>query len=1319
VVAAAAARTRKNDEVAAGAAPVLRSAAQRQHHQPPKQDSNNDKKKETNRTHADILWSYVFNLERARRENKNSTNNRNDLLKPARALAFWLEREAVAAGGKPTRQITTTTTTTTTISASTASSTNSTILFQEEEEPLQRASVQAIRAAASVNDYRLILQLMESVRNYCASRAVASSNVIDKTAVRLDPRILGEAVAALGQKTTVRPGRITKLWNEWTGATADNTTTNSTNGSATIAATAVVTPREGNAYLQALIAKGRLRGALEQYHKWKDDFDNNNNRDSTSNNILTDAYTCSLLINALTESIADDDGAKKQTAKSFSSPLVLQYSELLTPWISPVCWQWNEAVRLLDRSVSVLSNDDDNDNKDWNNAVWTALLQLNRRATQVFSRRLYDGSEHAVQVLELLQARHIPPDRVTSALLLSSLTDWELAVSLLRQSQQPQNSSSDGGWWSMASPPNEYQYSAVMAVCARGGQSNITLQLLQELDETDSSSLSSLSVNTYMYNSVLQALTVTAPRSLRPGRKAATQATRRRAQERIRLALDLLQNHLMSPPPSSSCCQPDATTYNTMLAVVVSVHPLLKEPDWDELALQFPDLFRLTGDNDDLYQKSVAPSQRESLVLNLLQDMRGKSIPCNVLTYKHAIQAIGGGSRNNGRKTHTLLGILERGLDELQKKQERVQLYSEALSMRADVGDFSGVAQILKFMMDHGGKVNNEVFIHIITSLANGNFTSSLPALLQRTISSNDEAQKVAASYGVNLAKLALGPVDASILSAAISCCLQARDFESARAVLTQMREMDLRPSQESLQEIVSAYARIALEQDASRYNDQRFPAGDSAPRSLGNKQAKSAYAILASIEEPPASLVSLVSRACSSAGLFREAHRLVRLLHRRVLSARFSPDASTDHRTNVSRRTNENECEKILPALHRSLLKHCAYQGNITNALRLCEDIQYLSLKVATADSNNEVPSLLQSDGGHSTLAFDYDTYAVLEPEGGLGMKAIDWKSLLTAASKSGHWRVCLTTLQFLRPYLENTHPSLAIDEEHRLHLDQEYSRLESAMNTAVKCLAVRSQYAWIVRAIDDWIEWCGRRPPRVSVLSAIRILASRGRGDEVNTLLSRCTALSCSNTKGDMESYESMLHVGAITALYNNGLYDEADEAFVAAITKHVLPFNLELKTYGSESRVTLDLHGLNLAVAHSAVRIALQQEALSAEGDSSGNDMVIVTGRGLNSALRMRPVLRPEVQHMLVEEFYPPLSTMSVPNNMGAILVTSEDIAEWVSHQRQQKGIRMLLIAAMLKDFAGPGGRLQNALAQAAMSTTLLVERTNIGITNTADG
>ena len=776
---------------------------------------------------------------------------------------------------------------------------------------------------------------------------------------------------------------------------------------------------------------------------------------------------------------------------------------------------------------------------------------------------------------------------------------------------------------------------------------------------------------------------------VRPGRKA-KRATRERARERLETALELLQKMQDREIP------PDSTTYNTLLTVIVGVRSLLSEADWQELATKFPDLFRTAVITDGVVSS-------ESLVLTLLEEMKSKSIACDSLTYKHAIQAVGG---EHGATS--VLRVLKRGLNDLKKKNDHANaLYNAGLSTQAQAGDFAGVAQILSSMIENGAKVNAETTVHIITALGTGNMTGSIPAFLQRKIPDNDAALLVAASHGVDLRKIAAAtPADATLLSAAVSCCLRASDFESARELLTQMRDSGLRPSQNSLQEIVLAYARIALEYE-SKSNEK----GKEHERT-GNARAKSAYAILASIEDPPASLVSVVSRACCSAGMFREAHKLLRSLHRRVLAARFSRTTtypSSSHREGRPARWDENE--RVLPALHRSLLKHCAEQGNVTNALRLCEDIQYLSVQLSTTtNKESEAPSLLKSDGTVSPLAFDFRNYAAVEPEDGFGMKASEWKYLLIAAASSGHWRVCLTTLQFLRPYLEATQLSLAAadDKDHRLRLNQEYSRLESALNTAVECLAVRSQYAWVVRAIEDWIEWSGRRPPRVSVLAAIRVLASRHIGEEVNALLARCTALPSSKTKGDNEAYEPMLYVGAITALYNAGLYDQADDAFVAAITQRALPFNLERKAYGPEQRITLDLHGMNLAVAHSAVRIALQKEAASTAWDNESqlwdDGMVIVTGRGLNSALRMRPVLRPEIQRFLQEEFYPPLSTSSVPGNMGAIRVASEDISEWVSHQRQEKGARMLMIASMLKNVASPGSRLRSSLARVAVSKSL---------------
>eukprot|EP00797_Seminavis_robusta_P017554 Sro261_g101830.2 (586) ;mRNA; f:63802-65559 len=557
-------------------------------------------------------------------------------------------------------------------------------------------------------------------------------------------------------------------------------------------------------------------------------------------------------------------------------------------------------------------------------------------------------------------------------------------------------------------------------------------------------------------------------------------------------------------------------------------------------------------------------------------------------------------------------------------------------------------------------------------------------------------------------------PDSEALCSSAISSCLVANDIENARAVLALIREKGLKPSQLSLQEIARTYARLAVntasdearkdeETDKQHRTDEEV-SNDGG--SLALIRAKNAYNIaVKTLSDPPASLLSTIARTCATLGLWTEASTVVKLLHNRIKETAQENMGSAD------------AARAVLPALHRALLRASSIQGNVTAALSFVDSIQRLSKHMASSvesENDKEELFLYQASGSNddnkselrqgltSTLARDNAMETV-------GMSAEDWKLLLIAASKSGHWRVCLSTLQFLRPFLEETHPSsLGSTVEER---SRRYGHLAPALTVALKCLEKRSQYAWAVRAIDDWIEWCGRRPPKEAVLAAIRILSKRSRGSEVSSLLARCTVgdgaglLSYSN---DDSSYGLALHVGAITALYKEGIYDDADDVFIAAVRGNFLPFDLYSEDLDDgRSRMMLDLHGMNVPVAHSAVRVALQQEVEVAswtdQMNATGNvgtvwddDMIIVTGRGRNSALRMRPVLRPEVQRMLVEEFYPPLSTASIPGNMGALRVPAVDIKNWLFHQRQQKGSRMLAVASVLRNVSSID-RLRQSIAR----------------------
>jgi hypothetical protein len=197
--------------------------------------------------------------------------------------------------------------------------------------------------------------------------------------------------------------------------------------------------------------------------------------------------------------------------------------------------------------------------------------------------------------------------------------------------------------------------------------------------------------------------------------------------------------------------------------------------------------------------------------------------------------------------------------------------------------------------------------------------------------------------------------------------------------------------------------------------------------------------------------------------------------------------------------------------------------------------------------------------------------------------------------------------------------------------------------------------------------------------------VLSKKGRVEEIRNLIEICLRkdLSSSVTKNSNLLYEEMLYVGAVTALHNSGQYDDADEFFMSGIQDQFLPFNF----FRENGQFVLDLHGLNVALAHSVVRIALRQQIATQaeEGASSQCNMMIITGKGRNSEFRLRPILRPEVQRMLLEEFYPPLNTMSVPGNIGALTILAQDIEAWQEQQQQQKGIRMLKLASVLRNLS----------------------------------
>jgi len=188
---------------------------------------------------------------------------------------------------------------------------------------------------------------------------------------------------------------------------------------------------------------------------------------------------------------------------------------------------------------------------------------------------------------------------------------------------------------------------------------------------------------------------------------------------------------------------------------------------------------------------------------------------------------------------------------------------------------------------------------------------------------------------------------------------------------------------------------------------------------------------------------------------------------------------------------------------------------------------------------------------------------------------------------------------------------------------LNREYDKLSRALTAAVLALEIQGQYAWAIRAIDDWIEWSGRRPAKEAIFSACLILAARGIGSKVVALVNKVINIPGRRRRNKIltydTSFEMALYTEAITSLHNRGLYESADELYVNAISKGFLPFSIMELSPISEFKV--DPHGMNRAIAHSTVRVSLQHFVQSKNKGKLERDVLIVTGKGSNSQKHLR--------------------------------------------------------------------------------------------------
>eukprot|EP00557_Chaetoceros_sp_GSL56_P013304 CAMPEP_0176477508 /NCGR_PEP_ID=MMETSP0200_2-20121128/661_1 /TAXON_ID=947934 /ORGANISM="Chaetoceros sp., Strain GSL56" /LENGTH=1340 /DNA_ID=CAMNT_0017873325 /DNA_START=343 /DNA_END=4365 /DNA_ORIENTATION=+ len=1170
-------------------------------------------------------------------------------------------------------------------------------VMMELRNSINHALIQALRACSDHGDYIMISKLVQGAISY--SEVVARVLLTDgdgKDGHRqnvsrekrrymtrlLEARFFGEAIFEMG-RTKAGNSKLNKLWLtfmdvsrslcEWEWELElDENEGNSSFDSVCILASKP-SAFELNAMISALGSRGKVRAALNLYHEIQNDV-----RAGRKTFVEYDEYTASALLNVLAESIESDHYSSESpvgnSAVGGSSP----------------CWQWNEALSILD---------DFEKNGKINNHVYCAALQVNEQAmiSYRFPGNKHPGSKYSMSILERMKANGISPDVITCSYVLSTFDkgkQWKASLALLQAMEKLEQENESSGaqkmeW--MLPAPNVYSYASVISCCARAGQYNETISLLDRIRTRTTDVNSILRPNIWMYNSAL-ASCVPSPKNNYKTNKC-----------KIEIASQILQR-MEEDCRSGFDCMPDIVTYNTLLSVIRGIsQDNVKNNSFNDF------IVIKNADTDSEYG-------HEHLVMDIMDTMAMKNIPKDPGTYHNAIISCELHPKSALNILDRALAdsqMLERGKDDGWGSLDRVRLYmiNSALSVCSANGNMSLVSKIFGYIKTFNLKADSDSMMSVVKCLpAGGNSDDSMMVLNAMKGDGAANSQCIE-KYGIDVIGSGITTsspiIEERHYSAAIAGCLRYGRLFAALKILNAMKLHDLRPNSTSLQGIILAYCKLATDEATLEFREARKQYAKSKTRgpafsadhTTSRTRANAALAMMRSLQDAPVKLKCVVASACAATGMWYEARDILWNLH---ISA-----VREKKRENSIKVIDQDQGSALaeLPRLHRSLLKLCARSGNVTAALSFVDTIQDLKSKLENGSSMHidDLPNRSALFNETNTFATMGSTVPLVSPlQHGIGMTGEDWKLLIIAASKSAHWKVCVGTLAFLQPYVEATHPKHASRERGKssmTRLNKEYDKLSRALTAAVLAFEIRSQYAWALRSIYDWIEWSGRRPPREAIFAACRILATRGISSEITSLVTKVIQMkdfskNLSNVLSFETSYEMAIYIEAISLLYNHGLYDAADELYVDAISKAFLPFSIMEETTSSQFKI--DLHGMNRAVAHSAVRVSLQHFIQSKKVDRVERDVLIITGRGNSSQKHLRPVLRPEVQRMLMEEFYPPISTSSLPNNMGALKISSHDINGWIKHQEEEKGARFLAMAGVLKSITS-GSRLKKLLSR----------------------
>jgi pentatricopeptide repeat protein len=242
--------------------------------------------------------------------------------------------------------------------------------FHKHDDALERATIQAVRAASTAGDYRLILAVVEAAIVFCKSQQSL-----------LPARLFGVAIESLSRTSC----SVSKLKQMWRLSQTHSNLLRDPMG-----------PYQLNTMLRALSSRGKIRAALDLF---------------SATDIAGDAYSMSILMTALTASISDRQPPSLDWVPSDS--------------ISP-CWQYNEGRQLLETCLPEQLN-----NHVF--AAALGLNERAAFIFDVSGQRHY-AAKAAMDLLRLMKKRGVSPDVVTCSLISSAFDksyQWKAAVALL------------------------------------------------------------------------------------------------------------------------------------------------------------------------------------------------------------------------------------------------------------------------------------------------------------------------------------------------------------------------------------------------------------------------------------------------------------------------------------------------------------------------------------------------------------------------------------------------------------------------------------------------------------------------------------------------------------------------------------------------------------------------------------------------------------------------------------------------------------------------------------------------------------------------